>query len=94
MEDLNDLDKEKITQYVLRTGLVKAEIKNIELTWEDLQQLHIQVKNNSLGVRVKIEEDGSITPTLTFDTRKLNSNIHNIDHEIEIALQKYDQSTK
>jgi hypothetical protein len=89
-EDLNELDRKKIVQYALKSGLIKTGVGTVDLTWEDLKQINVQLKNNPLGIRLRIEDDGTITPMLTFDTKKLKSKQNRTNDAIETALKNYE----
>ena len=48
---------------------VTTDIGDIKLNSSN--QVEFQPKGNIFGAQIKVEEDESITPTLTFDTKKL-----------------------
>jgi septum formation topological specificity factor MinE len=63
-----------------KSGYLKVENDNIEVSLDSSDTLNIQPKNNIFGLKVTVEEDNSITPTLTFDTRKLKDE-NDIDYK-------------
>ena len=63
-----------------KSGYLKVENDNIEISLDSSDTLNIQPKNNIFGLKVTVEEDNSITPTLTFDTRKLKDE-NDIDYK-------------
>ena len=65
-------DSEKdVVDILAKSGYVKAENDKVEISLESANTLNIQPKKNVFGLKVTVEEDNSITPTLTFDTKKL-----------------------
>ena len=63
-----------------QSGYLKVENDDIEISLDSSNTLNIQPKNNIFGLKVTVEEDNSITPTLTFDTRKLKDE-NDIDYK-------------
>jgi hypothetical protein len=56
---------------------VETEIGNIKLN--SYNSVEVQPDGTLLGAKIKVEENGNITPTLTFDTKKLRDPKKNID---------------
>lgn len=63
-----------------KSGYLKVENDEIEISLDSSDTLNIQPKNNIFGLKVTVEEDNSITPTLTFDTKKLRDE-NDIDYK-------------
>ena len=66
------LDDEKdIVDILGKAGYIKAENDKISISLDSANTLNIQPKGTPFGAKIKVENDGSVTPTLTFDTKKL-----------------------
>ena len=72
-------EPEEIIDIAAKAGYlnVKTDIGDIKLNSHN--SVEIQPKGTPFGAKVKVENDGSITPTLTFDTKKLREPKRNID---------------
>jgi hypothetical protein len=70
IENLPDSEKD-VVDIIAKAGYLKVSNDNIEISLEAHNQINIQPKGTAFGVKVKVEDNGSITPTLTFDTKKL-----------------------
>ena len=94
MSDLSDLDEKEIIGYALKSGLVKVKNDIAEITWEDIKQLKLGVGKTPFSVRVKMEDDGTVTPTimLQFGSSNINSKI--IDSKIDDAIQEYERQNE
>ncbi len=68
---------------------VDTEFGEIKLNSHD--SVEIQPKGTPFGAKVKVEDDGSITPTLTFDTKKMREPKKNINPEeiLDDALEEF-----
>jgi hypothetical protein len=70
--DDNELPGERdVVDVLAKTGILKAENDKIKISLDSADTLNIQPKGTPFGAKVKVERDGSVTPTLTFDTKKL-----------------------
>jgi len=70
--DDNELPEERdVVDVLAKTGILKAENDKIKISLDSADTLNIQPKGTIFGAKVKVEQDGSVTPTLTFDTKKL-----------------------
>lgn len=77
---MDNLPDEKGTlDIIAKSGYLKVENEDLSISLEAHNQVNIQPKGSVFGAKVKVEEDGSITPTLTFDTKKLREPKKNID---------------
>ena len=89
---MDNLPDEKDTlDIVAKSGYLKVENEDLSISLEVHNQVNIQPKESIFGTKVKVEDDGSITPTLTFDTKKLREPRKNIDPEqiLDDALEEY-----
>lgn len=88
----NAPDNEKDLVNILgKAGYLKASNDKLEVSLESANTLNIQPKGNIFGAKLKVEDNGSITPTLTFDTKKLRDPKKRIDPEqmLDQALNDY-----
>ncbi len=90
MESFPDSEKEAI-DIIAKAGYLKASNDKVEISLESSNTINIQPKGNVFGAKVKVEEDGSITPMLTFDTKKLRDKNKRFDPEgtIDEALKDF-----
>ncbi len=90
MESFPDSEKEAI-DIIAKAGYLKASNDKVEVSLESSNTINIQPKGNIFGAKVKVEENGSITPTLTFDTKKLRDKNKRFDPEgtIDEALKDF-----
>lgn len=72
-------EPEDIVDITAIAGYLKVETELGEIKLNSHNSVDIQPKGTLFGTKIKVEEDGSITPTLTFDTKKLNEPKKNID---------------
>ena len=89
---MDNLPDEKGTLDIIsKSGYLKVENEDLSISLESHNQVNIQPKGSVFGAKVKVEEDGSITPTLTFDTKKLREPRKNIDAKqmLDDALEEY-----
>jgi hypothetical protein len=64
-------DEKDIVDVIAKAGYLKASNDKLEVSLESYNTLNIQPKKTIFGAKIKVEDNGSITPTLTFDTKKL-----------------------
>lgn len=79
IKDLPD-DKKDAIDILAKAGYLSAENKDLKVSLESSNTLNIQPKGSIFGVKLKVEDSGNVTPTLTFDTKKLREK-KNIDPE-------------
>jgi hypothetical protein len=72
-------EPEEIVDIISRAGYLKVENELGEIKLNSHNSVEIQPKGTPFGVKVRVNNDGSITPTLTFDTKKLRDPKKNID---------------
>ena len=63
--------EEDVVDILAKAGYLKVENDKVEVSLDSSDTLNIQPKKNIFGLKITVEEDNSITPTLTFDTKKL-----------------------
>jgi hypothetical protein len=90
MESFPDSEQEAV-DIIAKAGYLKASNDKVEVSLESSNTINIQPKGNIFGAKVKVEENGSITPTLTFDTKKLRDKNKRFDPEgtIDRALKDF-----
>ena len=89
---MDNLPDEKGTlDIIAKSGYLKVENEDLSISLEAHKQVNIQPKGSVFGAKVKVEEDGSITPTLTFDTKNLREPKKDIDTKqmLDDALEDY-----
>lgn len=90
MENLPD-DPKEVIDLIARTKILKVEDETGSITLEAHNQVNIQPKGTPFGAKLKLESDGSVTPTLTFDTKKMRPVIKKTDpkESLDNALEDY-----
>lgn len=90
MENAPD-SPEEIVDILGKIKVLNIEDENLSISLESHNQVNIQPKGTPLGAKVKVEENGNITPTLTFDTKKLREPKKNIDAKkmLDDALEDF-----
>lgn len=84
-------EPEDIVDIASRTGYLKVNTELGEIKLNSYNQVEIQPKGTPFGAKIKVEENGSITPTLTFDTKKMREPRKNIDTKkiLDDALEDF-----
>ena len=84
-------DEREIVNILAKAGYLKASNDKLEVSLESHNTLNIQPKGNIFGAKIKVEDNGSITPTLTFDTKKLRDSSNRIDPKdaIDKAIDEF-----
>jgi len=90
IHNLPDSEKD-IVDVLAKAGYLKASNDKVEISLESANILNVQPKGNVFGAKIKVEDNGSITPTLTFDTKKLREKKNYISPEdlIDNALEEF-----
>ncbi len=90
IDNLPNSDEEAIN-ILAQAGYLKAGNENVEVSLESSNTLNIQPKGNLFGAKVRVEDDGSVTPILTFDTKKLREKKNYIPPEnlVDQALKDF-----
>jgi hypothetical protein len=73
------------------SGYLKVDTDIGEIKLNSHNTIEIQPKGTPFGAQVTVEDDGSITPTLTFDTKKMREPKKNINPEeiLDDALEEF-----
>jgi len=84
-------DEKDFVNIVDRAGHLKVDTEIGEIKLNSYNEIEVQPEGTIFGARVKVEENGSITPTLTFDTKKLRDPKKHIDPKsiIDSALEDF-----
>ena len=72
-------EPEEIIDIAAKAGYLKVKTDIGDIKLNSHNSVEIQPKGTPFGAKVKVNNDGSITPTLTFDTKKLREPKKNID---------------
>jgi hypothetical protein len=72
-------ESEEIVDIAAKSGYLKVKNELGEIKLNSHNSVEIQPKGTVFGAKVKVDDDGSLTPTLTFDTKKLRDPKKNID---------------
>jgi hypothetical protein len=72
-------EPEEIVDIIAKAGYLKVENELGEIKLNSHNSIEIQPKGTPFGAKVKANNDSSLTPTLTFDTKKLREPKKNID---------------
>lgn len=85
-------DEKDIIDILAKVGYIKASNDKLEVSLESYNTLNIQPKKNIFGAKIKVDNNGSITPTLTFDTKKLRGDPNKTDPRdvIDNALDEWE----
>ena len=82
-------EPEDIVDIAARAGYLKVQTDIGEIKLNSHNSFEVQPKGTPFGARIKVEQDGNITPTLTFDTKKMREPRKQID-----AKQMLDDALK
>jgi hypothetical protein len=84
-------DPEQVIDLVAKSQYLKVNTELGEIKLEAHNQINIQPKGTPLGVKLKLEETGDITPTITFDTKKLREPAKKINPSeiVDNAIEEY-----
>lgn len=72
-------EPEDIINVAAKAQYLKVDTDVGEIKLNSYNSVEIQPDGTIFGTKIKVEEDGNITPTLTFDTKKLREPKKNID---------------
>lgn len=86
-------DEKQVIDILGKVEVLKLETEELTLSLEAHNKVNIQPKGTPLGAKVKIEDNGSITPMITFDTKKLRDKKKDINVEklIDNAIEEYNE---
>ena len=82
-------EPEDIVDIIAKAGYLKIQTDIGDIKLNSHNSVEVQPKGTPFGVKIKVEESGNITPTLTFDTKKLREPRKKID-----AKQMLDDALK
>ena len=76
---------------VSKAGYLKVESDIGEIKLNSHNSVELQPDGTIFGTKIKVEESGNITPTLTFDTKKLRGPRKKIDAKqmLDDALEDF-----
>jgi hypothetical protein len=82
---------EQIIDLVAKTEYLKINSEFGEVKLEAHNQINIQPKGTPFGTKLKLESSGNLTPTITFDSKKLREPKKNINAKqmLDDAIEKY-----
>jgi hypothetical protein len=84
-------ETEEIIDIAARAGYLKVKTDIGDIKLNSHNSVEIQPKGTPFGAKVKVNNDGSLTPTLTFDTKKLRGPRKKIDAKqmLDDALEDF-----
>jgi hypothetical protein len=84
-------EPEKIVDIASKAEYLKVDTNLGEVKLNSHNSVEIQPKGTPFGTKVKVENNGSVTPTLTFDTKKLRESKKQIDAKqmLDDALEDF-----
>lgn len=82
-------EPEDIVDIIAKAGYLKIQTDIGDIKLNSHNSVEVQPNGTPFGVKIKVEESGNITPTLTFDTKKLRESRKKID-----AKQMLDDALK
>ena len=90
MNNLSE-EPEDIIDLISKTECLKINTELGEIKLEAHNRVNIQPDETPFGIEIELEENGNITPTLTFDTKKLREPRKNIDAKqmLDDALEDF-----
>ena len=72
-------EPEKIVDIASKAEYLKVDTNLGEVKLNSHNSVELQPDGTIFGTKIKVEENGNITPTLTLDTKKLRETKKNID---------------
>ena len=84
-------DSEEIIDIIAKAGYLKVETELGEIKLNSHNSVEIQPKGTPFGAKIKVEENGTVTPTLTFDSKKLREPSKKINAKeiLDQAIEDY-----
>jgi hypothetical protein len=84
-------EPEDIVDIAARAGYLKVQTNIGDIKLNSNNSIEFQPEGTLFGAKVKVEENGNITPTLTFDTKKLRGPRKKIDAKqmLDDALEDF-----
>jgi len=72
-------EPEEIVDIASKAGYLKVDTNLGEVKLNSHNSVELQPDGTIFGTKIKVEENGNITPTITLDTKKLRESKKNID---------------
>jgi len=90
IEDFPSSEKDFI-DIIAKAGYLKASNDEVEISLDSIDTINIQPKGSIFGAKVKLEDNGTVSPMLTFDTKKLRDDKKTFDPKgtIDDALKDF-----
>ena len=84
-------EPEDIVDIIAKAGYLKVQTDIGDIKLNSHNSFEVQPKGTPFGAKVKVENDGSVTPTITFDTKKLRDPKKQIDAKkmLDDALEDF-----
>ena len=84
-------ESEDIVDIVAMAGYLKVESDIGEIKLNSHNSIEVQPEGTIFGTKIKVEQDGNIIPTLTFDTKKMRDPRKQIDAKqmLDNALEDF-----
>ncbi len=92
MSENNFPDEEKdVVDIIAKAGYLRASNDKVTVSLDSANTINIQPKKNIFGVKVQVENNGNIAPTLTFDTKKLRDDSYKTSPKeiLDTALEEF-----
>jgi hypothetical protein len=85
------MDTNNALDIVAKAEYLKINTELGEIKLESHNRVNIQPDETPFGIKIEVEESGDVTPTLTFDTKKLRQPRKNIDAKqmLDDALEDF-----
>jgi hypothetical protein len=72
-------EPEEIVDIASKAGYLKVDTEFGDIKLNSHNSVELQPDGTIFGTKIKVEENGNITPTITLDTKKLRESKKNID---------------
>ena len=84
-------EPEEIVDIAAKAGYLKVKTDIGDIKLNSHNSVEIQPKGTPFGAKVKVENNGTVTPTLTFDTKKMREPKKQIDAKkmLDDALEDF-----
>jgi hypothetical protein len=88
-------DAEEALDQLGRTGALQLNTALGDIKLRSSQEIELQPSGTPFGVRLKKEDDGSITPTLLFDSKKIREKRKPLNAEdiVNKALEEFNEAS-
>ena len=84
-------EPEDIVDIAAKAGYLKVQTDIGDIKLNSHNQIEVQPKGTPFGAKVKVEDNGNIIPTFTFDTKKMREPRKQIDAKqmLDDALEDF-----